>query len=182
MRSRSLLVIFSYWSWSWSSQLLIFDLWSWSLIFISSFWDQFVAIPIPRNVSFSPQTKAQGPLFCLLFHLDLWPNCSLCRLHREHKDFYCPNFAETINKLQLREGRVQKSRVQIFVDVTHCSGRGSGFDLSSQSKFQQNMFIWCLDYHKIHKWKSSGKGPSLTLFKNRVRQEEESRWDRNLPV
>ena len=29
----------------------------------------------------------------------------------------CPNFAEPINKLQLREGRVQKSRFQIFVDV-----------------------------------------------------------------
>ena len=46
----------------------------------------------------------------------------------------------------------------------HCSERGPRFDLSSQQKFQQNMKIWCMGFHKIHKWKKSSEGTTLLTW------------------
>ena len=46
----------------------------------------------------------------------------------------------------------------------HCSRRGPRFDLSSQQKFQQNMKIWCLGFHKMYKRKKSAEGPTLLML------------------
>ena len=42
---------------------------------------------------------------------------------------------------------------------SHCCRRGPRYYLRSQQKFQQNMKITCLGFHKIHKRKKSTEGP-----------------------
>ena len=46
----------------------------------------------------------------------------------------------------------------------HCSRRGPRFDSSSQQKYQQNMKIWCLGFHKMYKRKKSAEGPTLLML------------------
>ena len=51
-----------------------------------------------------------------------------------------------------------------LISTAHLSRRGPSFDLSFQQKFQQNMKIGCLGFHKIYKWKKSTEGSTLLML------------------
>ena len=64
---------------------------------------------------------------------------------------------------------------------SHRSRWGRKLDFGFQSKFQQNMLVWCLHNQKMQKIKSFMEGSSLTNFGNSVFKEEESIWKSQSP-
>ena len=119
----------------------------------------------------SPKTEFFSMFLLIQVFSESYGHQSLCSIHVIKPTN--PNFEHSKYEPDISSSARKKGGVKIASDFrTPCR-----FDFGFQSKFHQNMLVWCLNYQKIKKMKIFHRGTLPENFEKCALKEGDSSWE-----